>query len=120
MTGLAPLVEINLDKPRYLRFDLNAMCEVERVTDRAFSELDGSLRTMRVLVWAGLLHDDPELTIEDVGSLIHIGHLQHVSDAVGKALDVAMPSSSPGDESPKNPSGSTGSGSGQSGDMISV
>ncbi|MEE9401258.1 MAG: hypothetical protein V3V32_04485 [Dehalococcoidia bacterium] len=111
MARLVPLVEIELDRPRFLRFDLNAMCEVERMTGSSFAEMDGSMQTMRVLLWAGLLHDDPELTLKDVGSFIHVGNIQEVSDAVGEALSVAMPgdraAAADGDAA-KNPNGSTG------------
>lgn len=66
-------------KDRYLLFDLNAWAEIgERLDIKVrlahFQEdlLDTRLppRALRVLIWGGLIHEDPELTEEQVGAWV--------------------------------------------------
>lgn len=59
---------------RRLRFDLNALAEIEDrlqldgITE-VFGRLEkGSIKTLRVLLWAGLLHEAPDLTEREVGA----------------------------------------------------
>lgn len=115
MPNLVPLVEIDLDKPRHLRLDLNAMCEFERVSGKSIAEIGNSLRDIRIMLWAALVHEDPDLTEEGVGSFIHAGNLSLVNAALSQAFMVAMPEPVPGVAPPKNRRRSTGSNSGPSG-----
>lgn len=78
-------VPVQLDKPRTLVLSLNALCKAEEVTginllvgEPAFS----SMRIVRALVWAGLLHEDPTLTLETVGDMIEGAGAEHVLDAI--------------------------------------
>ena len=66
-------------KTRRLRYDLNSVAEIgERLgitvrLDSLGEDLLGKdlpLRSLRVLLWAGLVHEDPELTEEAVGSWV--------------------------------------------------
>jgi hypothetical protein len=91
-----PLVRvlIQLDKPRTLILDFNALCRVEEVTgvsmligEPAFS----SMRMMRALVWAGLLHEDPSLTVEHVGKLLGEADASDVLEKIVTAYAVSMP-----------------------------
>lgn len=67
-------VEITLDKPRRLRFDINALADVEGVLGgglaAVFSEQQAGIRSLRALLWAGLKWEDPTLTLSRVGELI--------------------------------------------------
>ncbi len=119
MPNLVPLVEIDLDKPRHLRLDLNAMCEFERVSGKSIAEIGNSLRDIRIMLWAALIHEDADLTEEGVGALIHAGNLPLVNAALSQAFAVAVPEPT-GAPAPKNRSRSTGSRSGPSGDTTSV
>ena len=69
--NLVPTKKIKFDKERTLRLDLNALCRAEKVTGRNF--LLGGLanpdyNAILALIWAMLLHEDPKLTFEEVGS----------------------------------------------------
>lgn len=81
-------------KDRTLKFDLNALAEVE---DRL--KLSGindviplleriSIRTVRCLLWAGLFHEDPTLTEKDVGSW-NID-VRDVVPLLGQAIGIAF------------------------------
>lgn len=87
-------VPVLLDKPRTIVLDINALCRVEEVT--GISMLVGqpafsSLRIMRALIWAGLLHEDQTLTLERVGELIGEADTSDLLTSIMKAYDVAMP-----------------------------
>ena len=118
MPNLVPMVQIDLDKERHLKFDLNALCEIEILTGQSFSDLDASMQTIRIVLWAGLIHEDADLTLQDVGKLIHGGNLAEVNRAVSEAFGATMPDGDADAEPAKNPNSSTGLDSGPSGAMI--
>lgn len=117
-------VPVKLDKVRTLVLDFNALCKVEEVTgvsmlvgQPAFS----SMRMMRALVWAGLLHEDPTLSLEFVGQLIQDADAEEILGKILTAYNVAMPEEEEADDSfesdpPLPPAGET---SGQSVDTTS-
>ena len=67
---------------RTLKYDLNAMAELEDEygsIDEAFAMLDkNSIKAVRFILWAGLIHEDPSLTVQKVGSLIDMAYLQNL------------------------------------------
>lgn len=95
-------VIINLDKPRSLRFDLNAMAAYEDATGKsAFAIGDNiSATSIRALLWASLIHDDKTLTLEQVGSLIHTGNMTEITSKINQ---IVQTSSDTGDEVDENP-----------------
>jgi len=89
-----PQVPIVLDKPRVLLMDMNAMVEFEKATGKNMLQQTATSITakdLRALLWACLKHEDKDLTIEQVGSMIHAGNLQEVSEKLGEAWEVASP-----------------------------
>jgi hypothetical protein len=151
MSGLVPAIPIQLDKERHLRLDLNAIIEIERETgdtiDRAFEmfmpvpelpkgaskdkqdERAKSVRERRrhlieycrLFLWAMLLHEDPALTLKQVGAMLDLSNLASLQSQVVQGINAAMPDSEPaasgaGDGEPKNDgTRSTGPVSGPSG-----
>ena len=88
-------VPIELDRPRGLKFDLNAFAELEDKfgsMDAAFQAMQkGSLKAARTLLWAGLLHEDETLTERKVGGLVTLANLSGIMDSITSALTAAMP-----------------------------
>jgi hypothetical protein len=88
-------VSINLDKERNLVFDLNAFAELEDVygeIDDALSAIGrGSIKAVRAVLYAGLVHEDESLTVKSVGKLVTLKNLQEVSIALTDAIKQAMP-----------------------------
>ncbi len=90
-----PTVTITLDRERVLCYDLNAMCEFERVTGRdvfvdgAYSST--SAADMRVMLWACLLKDDPAITLEQVGALISIDNMVEIAFKLNEVFEAATP-----------------------------
>ncbi|MEG1520203.1 MAG: hypothetical protein RR458_04370, partial [Clostridia bacterium] len=86
-------VTIELDKPRTLRFGVNALVVVEELTGKAITKLDLnniSMKDLRTIIYAGLVHDDKELTPEKAGELIdEYSELGIVAEKLGEALNLA-------------------------------
>jgi len=93
-----PFVPIELDKPRNLCLDLNAMVLFEEATGKSLFD-KGTLNSMkakdtRALLWACLKREDPNLTLEDVGKMIDSSNIAEVSQKLMEALAVAIPEKS--------------------------
>jgi len=118
MPSVVPLIKLKLDKVRHLRLDLNAMVAYERVSGKKIESfgLDSSMEEVLYLLWACLLHEDKELTVEEVGSTVHAGNLKEIDASLSQAFRVAMPEET---DSPKKPRRSSGSRSGPSDATIS-
>lgn len=73
--NLAPMVPIELDKPRNLVFDNEAMIQIEdklpgeSTFDVKFWQ-NISAKKARVILWAGLLYEDPSLTLDQVKAML--------------------------------------------------
>ncbi len=68
-------VQVTLDRPRALRYSINAIAELERVLGQPIGEIVGAMRalsimTIRAMVWAGLRHENSRLTLDGAGLLI--------------------------------------------------
>lgn len=97
-------VQLVLDKPRTLRYDFNAMIDIDERfegVDNAIAEMNAddpgrmvkALKTIRYLVYIGLVHEDPELTEEKVGKLLLYdrGVFTEISHEILKAFGIALP-----------------------------
>lgn len=88
-------------KTRRLRFDLNALAELEDHLARPvtkLADLELSATAVRGMLWASLLHEEPELTPKDVGVWVSGENFAEVGEAVVKALAEAF-----GSENGKRP-----------------
>ena len=82
-------VEIVLDKPRNLRYDFNALSEIEDKLGVPLTEIGTkatSAKAIRSILWIGLKHEDKALTEEQVGAMVDIGNLDEVQKKLGEAL----------------------------------
>lgn len=83
-------ITLNDGVEREIIFTLNAMAELEDKygsVDKAFEALDaGSIKAARFVLWAGLMERNPELTEQQVGSLIDMQYLQNIMDTMSDAL----------------------------------
>lgn len=80
---------------RTIKFTLNAMAELEDrygSVEEAFKQLDkNSIKAVRCILWAGLIHEDPGLTEQQVGNLIDIQYMQELMASLDEAFDADMP-----------------------------
>jgi hypothetical protein len=87
-------------KERHLCFDVNAIVVVEKETKlnllrEAFSE--PTFTNTRALLFATLLHDDPSLTLDEVGSWLNFSNLDTAYNAIRTTWFASKPES---DEQP--------------------
>lgn len=96
LTGQRFEVPVNLDKPRLLRVDFNALCKAEEVSGLSFLDWQGELTGVRLkaLVWAALVYDKGErrLTYDEVGDALN-ARVFDVIGAITEAWAKAMPDS---------------------------
>lgn len=85
---------IKLDRPRTLRYGINALCVVEDLIDKQITKLnmeEVSLKDLRSIIYAGLFHEDNSLTVEGVGELVdEYSNITEVAEKVGEALELAF------------------------------
>ena len=74
-------------KTRNIRYDFNALCDLEEVTGKSVSELTG-LSSIRALLWAGLKWETKGITTQVVGMWIeeHLANNGKVDDLLGSAI----------------------------------
>lgn len=97
--GEALLVSIELDRTRRLRFDMNALAVLEEhgvnlFDDAALADLERMIKSpskIRLFAWAGLLHEDSDLTQQAVGAMIAGDAFLPAVRAVAEALKQALP-----------------------------
>jgi hypothetical protein len=72
---------------------LNSLIALEESCGLSLLKLEGaekSPRLLRDLLWAGLIHEDADLTREAVGGLVGMVELANLWDAVTRALEAAL------------------------------
>jgi len=86
-----PFVILQLDKPRRLRFGINALIVVEELTGKSITEFNFnsmSMKDIRAIIYAGLAGEDDTLNPKIVADLIdEYSSISEVSEALGKAMD---------------------------------
>lgn len=91
---MKPFVMIELDKPRRIRFDTNALCEVEEYLKKPLSSIDYQkelgIKELRLLLWIGLKHEDKTLTLQKVGELMDLADYGEIGAKIAEALINAM------------------------------
>ncbi len=94
-TRTIKLVKIMLDKERTMLLDLNGMVAFEEVTGRSllkglrFSDLTS--KDVRALLWACLIHEDKDLTLEQIGKMITMQNYNDVFENINEAMSAALP-----------------------------
>ena len=89
-----PFITITLDRPRRLRFGMQAMVAFEQETGIRLTSLDDelSVATVAKILWVMLRQDEPTLTFEQVCALVdeHTDNLTDVMTAVTTAVQAAF------------------------------
>ena len=79
---------INLDKPRKLVFDLNAMASYEEVTGKSATKLGENAGAigLRALLWSCFIHEDETLTLKDVGKMINAENMNSIAEKLNAVI----------------------------------
>ena len=87
-------ITIELDKPRTLRYGINALVKIEELTGKNLTNLDLdhiSIKDLRTIVYAGLFHEDKDLTPETCADLIdEYSDIGTVAEKLGEAMTLAF------------------------------
>lgn len=85
---------VELDKVRNFRYGMKAISIIEKKFKKPISKVDFENMTMEdtaTIIWAGLVHEDKNLTVEKVMDLIdEKGNLQEVMKAMSEAMSAAF------------------------------
>ncbi|MBC9786794.1 hypothetical protein H1S01_20770, partial [Heliobacterium chlorum] len=82
-------VDIELNSSRKLRYTLNALVEIEEKLGVTVTELNESnlgIKSIRTFLWAGLIHEAPELTEKEVGDWVDFNNLEYVQAKIAEAF----------------------------------
>jgi hypothetical protein len=88
-------IPITLDKERTLLYDFNAFIELEELygdINKAFEGLEQlKMKTIRDMIWAGLIHEDENLTSKQVGKMLNMANVQEIAAKIMEALGISLP-----------------------------
>ena len=94
MSKAIPSVSIELDKERHMRLPFNAIIEFEKMTGKKITEMDEknmSMENIRALIFVALKGEDKDLTVEQVGDMLHFGNIGDVTKKINLLFEVSMP-----------------------------
>lgn len=87
-------IPYKLDKVRNLRYGMRALSLIEETTGKEIASMDlkkVAIKDLGVMIWAGLYHEDTELTPESVMDLIDdYSDIQEAAELIGKAISEAF------------------------------
>lgn len=87
-------VPVQLDKMRNLRYGMKAISLIEKKFGKSIAKIDMDDMTMEEIatfIWAGLVHEDKELTPEKVMELVDdYSTVQAVMEKVSEAMNLAF------------------------------
>ncbi len=92
-------------QPKFLRFNLNSLAELENVLGKPVTNLNESFgfKEQRAFFWAALLHAEPKLTLAEAGELLDPVMADSVAwrelmDKVITAFTLAFPKAKEGEQ----------------------
>lgn len=91
--SIVPLVSIDLDRRRSIRLDMAAILRSERelcalwgkkqnILTILFDSDSLTINDIVVILWQGLLHEDPALTLEQVQNMVNMTNLAQVTESI--------------------------------------
>lgn len=115
---LVPSKKIVLDRERTMHFNINTLANVEaalggnalQIVSDLYDQFDAlekaararaagkkdplkipiSITQLRGVLWAALAEDDPKLTVEAVGRMIHLGNIRQILEGLSVVVSAAF------------------------------
>lgn len=103
-------VKVMLDKERTLKFDMNALCELED-SGLGFEEIaeglmERNFKKIRTILHAVMAHEEDEtFTVKQVGALVNMQNMEKVVSALAEALQASAPEHDVADKEQGNETG---------------
>jgi hypothetical protein len=89
------VIDIGDGVERKLRYTLNSFALIEEkygTIDKAMEILkSGSIAAIRFVLWAGLIHEDENLSEHYVGNQIDLSDLENIAEKMNKAMMGDLP-----------------------------
>ena len=74
------------------RYDLNALAEIEEKLGVKLDQLDKvqmGVKELRTFLWAGLIHEDDNLTEREVGGMVDFDNMELINEKITEAFQAA-------------------------------
>lgn len=89
---MAKTAKIQLEKEITLAFSLMALIRLKKehgikLADLQDEEKAQDLEVILAIIWAGLIHEDKELSIDDFGYLLDLSELPEITKALGEVFN---------------------------------
>lgn len=95
-------VELHLGgKPRVWKWNYNAIAELSEVRSATGNPIESDVSQLRAVLWAGLVWNEPKLTLQQVGDWLDESDTGVISGELSRALENSKP------EEPENPTSQT-------------
>lgn len=89
------LIPIELDKPRHLKYDMNAFAYLEEQFGGIQEALEalqgGKVKAVLEVLKAGLIHEDENITVKQIGGAIGLSQLEAIAIKINDALGLSFP-----------------------------
>lgn len=89
-----PMVVIELDKHRNLRYGYKALIQMEEMLDTNLSGIDMSKLTLKdtaIILLCGLMHEDKTLTLDILIDIIdEHGEIEDIATKIAEAFDLSF------------------------------
>lgn len=88
---MAKSVAIMLDKERNLRFPIMSLIQLKKVHGIELKDLSDEkkaqdMETILAIIWAGLIHEDKELSFDELGYMIDVADLPAISEKLSEVF----------------------------------
>jgi len=84
-------IPVQLDRERHLRFTLRTLREIREEFGASVLASGFAMEAIAKLLWYGLKHEDPDLSVEAVEDLVDMENLTTVIEAVTAATGGRIP-----------------------------
>lgn len=83
---------VMMDKERTFKYPLYSLVRLQRehgikLQDLQDKEKASDLGIILAIIWAGLVHEDKDLTYEDVGNMIDIADVEGITEVMVRAIN---------------------------------
>lgn len=83
------MAKIKLDKVRNIKFTLNSLIKFEKITGINITQIGERSQDMEIilaLIYVGIMHEDKDITMEQVGDLVTLDKLADINKALSEAI----------------------------------
>lgn len=83
------MAKIKLDKVRNMKFTLNSLIKFEKITGINIAQIGERSQDVEIilaLIYVGIMHEDKDITMEQIGDLVTLDKLADINKAISEAI----------------------------------